>query len=103
MNRRQLAKNAFLGLCGALLGKKVKASVEDLVGAEVMVSTWGTDSNVTYHTYHITDTGECVKTVVQYPPHPAGSTEPVPPGWDFLNESEEDVYNGCISNPGPNR
>jgi len=72
MNRRQLAKNGFLGLCGALLGKKVAEPVESLTAS--------------------TEGGPC--TMIRFPDHPAGSTEPVPLGWDFLNDKEEDVYNG---------
>ena len=70
MNRRQLAKNGFLALCGALLGKKV---------AEPPVS-------LSYHT----EGGPCT----MIPDHPTNSTEPIPPGWDFLNDKGEDVYNG---------
>lgn len=77
MNRRDLAKNAFLGLCGALLGKKVDKPAE----AALMLT-------------ERTEGGKCTQYVIQYPPHPAGSTEPVPPGWDFLNDPQEDVYNG---------
>ncbi len=77
MNRRQLAKNAFLGLCGALLGKKLEKPVEPAL-------------SLTYST----EGGKWVRTVIQYPPHPAGSTEPIPSGWDFLNDSGEDVYDG---------
>ncbi len=77
MNRRQLAKNGFLGLCGALLGKKVVEPVESLTA-----STEG-DKCETLNTNFII-----------FPNHPANSTEPIPPGWDFLNEPGEDVYNG---------
>lgn len=80
MNRRELAKNAFLGLCGALLGKKIKAPIEP-PDAPVPLS-------------HSTGYGKWIRIiVVRFPEHPAGSTEPFPPGWDFLNDPEEDVYN----------
>ncbi|KKM05809.1 hypothetical protein LCGC14_1750330 [marine sediment metagenome] len=78
MDRRQLAKNAFLGLCGTLLGKKVEEPVEPPGGP---TSTEGG---------HWTS----MEPIVIYPNHPAGSTEAVPPGWDFLNDPGEDVYNG---------
>ena len=81
MNRRQLAKNAFLGLCGALLGKKVTEPVESPdVPMQLSCCTEGgsrlmpMDRIYTYHEH--------------------ASTEPIPPGWDFLNEPGEDVYNG---------
>ncbi|KKM18143.1 hypothetical protein LCGC14_1668730 [marine sediment metagenome] len=77
MNRRQLAKNGFLGLCGALLGKKVEAAEPPDAVIQLSYSTEG---------------GPC--TMIRFPDHPAGSTEPIPPGWDFLNDKEEDVYNG---------
>ena len=77
MNRRELAKNAFLGLCGALLGKKV----EEPAGAGLMLTV-------------STEGGKCTQHTIRFSEHPAGSTEPVPPGWDFLNDPEEDVYNG---------
>ncbi len=77
MDRRQLAKTGFLGLCGALMGKKVE--------------------KLTKPRFFISYSGEGIKrvrTVIRFPDHPANSTEPVPPGWDFLNDPEEDVYNG---------
>ncbi len=75
MNRRQLAKTGFLGLCGALLGKKV---------AEPPVS-------LSCHT----EGGSRLMPMDRiYIYHEHASTEPIPPGWDFLNEPGEDVYNG---------
>ena len=69
MNRRQLAKNGFLALCGALMGKKI---VEPPISL-----TCGTEGGI-----------------YLYREYAAGSTEPIPPGWDFLNDPGEDVYNG---------
>ena len=45
MNRRELARGGIIGLCGLLFG--CKAVVEP-----VMLSTWGTNSDVTYHSWH---------------------------------------------------
>ena len=78
MNRRQLAKNGFLALCGALLGKKVEAAEPPDAVIQLSYSTEGA-----HGTYRI----------IRFPDHPANSTEPIPPGWDFLNEPGEDVYN----------
>ncbi len=82
MNRRQLAKNAFLALCGALLGKKVAEPVESLSchtegGSRSMDSVY-IYANAVRRNLH----------------REHSSTEPIPPGWDFLNEPGEDVYNG---------
>ena len=82
MNRRQLAKNALLGLCGALLGKKVEEPVES--AAATIQLTCSTEGGRWMP----------MDKIITYPNHPAGSTEPVPPGWDFLNDKGEDVYNG---------
>ncbi|KKK52250.1 hypothetical protein LCGC14_3106840 [marine sediment metagenome] len=75
MNRRELAKTGFLGLCAALLGKKVAEPVKSLTA-----STEGGSRSM--------------DKIYIYREYPAGSTEPIPPGWDFLNEPGEDVYNG---------
>ncbi len=83
MNRRQLAKNGFLALCGALLGKKVELPVES--------------PDVPIHLSGCTEGGSRLMPMDKiyiYREYPAASTEPIPPGWDFLNEPGEDVYDG---------
>ncbi len=75
MNRRQLAKTGFFGLCGALLGKKVAEPVKSLTAStEGGSRLTPMDKIYIYREYR--------------------STEPIPPGWDFLNDPEEDVYDG---------
>ena len=88
MNRRQLAKNTFLGLCGGLLGKKVEEPDVPANGLGVwsIMYTSGPDGKwqkCSEGVYSLADGSEI-----------HSSTEPIPPGWDFLNDPEEDVYNG---------
>ena len=72
MNRRELAKNGLLGLVGALFGKLPKKQKPALA-----LSTWGTDSDITYHTYHA--------------PVPANGIA-MSMGWTFVDDPEEDGY-----------
>lgn len=38
MNRRDLAKNSFVGLCGVLLGKVIKRPVRDTGAAQITMT-----------------------------------------------------------------
>ena len=86
MNRRELAKNGFFGLCGALLGKLFPSGYpkRGLAGADIcrirddwkakeantLQLTCGTDSDVTCH--------------VSFPPGSVNTWG----GWDFLKADD---------------
>ncbi len=70
MNRRELAKNGLVGLCGALLGKLSKKQ-----GAAL--PTCGTGSDIMYHMYRA--------------PVPTNIIA-MPMGWTFLTERAEGGY-----------
>ena len=96
MNRRQLAKNGFLALCGALLGKKVKLPVESPdVPIHLSGCTEGgsrlmpMDGYIKLRESRFNSLIANNKVLIEH-----ASTEPIPPGWDFLNEPGEDVYDG---------
>ena len=65
MNRRELAKNGFFGLCAFLMGKLPKKPE-----TVIALSTWGTDSDVTCH--------------VSFPPGSVNTWG----GWDFLKVAD---------------
>lgn len=71
MNRRELAKKGFLGLCGAALGLLPKKEPD----TAMVQLTVDTESNA-MHYYRAAA-------------HRAGSTY-IPPGWDFLDDPVDD-------------
>ncbi len=65
MNRRELAKKGFLGLCAAVLGKKIHASANTV---ELTISTEN-EGKTTCRTYRASG-----------------------PAWEFLADQGEGVY-----------
>ncbi len=87
MNRRELAKNGFLALCGAFLGKSVKEPE-----SEVTI-TCGTSFDGTYHICHAAGSMDIAGIALE-------DFRPVPGhdrlwhGWVQVADPEEDIYNG---------